>query len=99
MKIPALASKFLPWKSEKDEKEKERQLQALLRRVFCETTDGAIALSVLAEDFCYNRVAVTPEDVALRNCFTAFLQKRLGLTTDTLATLVAIINNQVHKEK
>lgn len=97
MKLPLLTAKGLPWGS-RTPGEQEEEIRRLMRRVFCESTDGAIALGVLLDDFGWNDATKTEADVIMRNFATRFLQKRLGISTDTLATVVAIINNQVHKE-
>jgi uncharacterized membrane protein len=97
MKLPSLASRFLPLKK-KAEAEQLQEITRICRRVLCDTVDGAIVLSVLLDDLHWNAKTTLPEDVALRNFATFFLQKRLGIMNDTLAAVSAVINTEVHKE-
>lgn len=98
MKIPTMLTRDL-WFKKQPAAEQDTEVRAILRRVFCDTPDGAIALSVLLEDLYWNRKTNSADEAALRNYATILLRDRLGLTTDTLATTVAIINSTVHKEK
>lgn len=97
MKLPPMLTRLL-WFKSKPPVEQEKEIQAIMRRVFCDTPDGAIALSTILEDLYWNRKTKSTDEAALRNYATILLRDRLGITTDTLATTVAIINNTVHKE-
>jgi len=91
--IPRLSARLLPWKH-LTEREQMAELQAMFRRVFG-TKEGAIVLSAILQDLGWNTKTTTPEAGALKNYASHLLQERLGVTNDTLATITAILNDEV----
>jgi len=70
--------------------EAEKELQRITRAVYS-TPEGAIVLSALLQDLCWNDEAQTLEQHALKNFATFYLKDRLGLKMGHSAT-VALLN-------
>ena len=62
------------------------------------TAEGAIFLATMLDDLGFNRSAATERDIALRNFATTFLNRRLGLTQDSMAVTTALLNIKLKGE-
>jgi hypothetical protein len=78
--------------------EREAAVKKILKQLFTGSLEGAIAVSVILDDLGWAKPSKSPEDTALKNYAQIFLE-RLDLNTDSLATVIAMINNPVIKEK
>lgn len=75
--------------------ERVKEMRLITRRVYG-TEEGALVLTALLHALYFTREATTPQEVALKNFATFYLEDALGISLGHSAT-VALLNKEVPK--